>query len=227
MAGFGGMMQGVASLINGVSSAVNVGAQWTQNEKNLGFQKEVYRYQKRLQQKIFDREDNAIQRRVADLQASGLNKVLAAGQGAGSGATVPVTTPQGAVPDLSDVAKDFLAAAQMEADISRTVEQKNLLQQQQKTEKEKQGLVSTTNREKKHNLRISEQVGAPTQGATDTMRGIRDLAGAAQSPVLKPVIEKLTDKMVDFNNKYKNNQLKNSNNKVAPSQGNESYSGSW
>ena len=47
------------------------------------FQKDSYlnnfEYQKNLQNQIFNREDNAVQRRVHDLQAAGLSKTLAAG----------------------------------------------------------------------------------------------------------------------------------------------------
>lgn len=66
------------------------------NKEAFQFQKDSYlenlNYQKALQQQIFNREDNSVQRRVADLQAAGLSKTLAAGDGAGAG-TVVSTSP--------------------------------------------------------------------------------------------------------------------------------------
>lgn len=52
-------------------------------------------YQKSLQNEIFAREDNSVQRRVEDLKKAGLNVNLAAGSGAGAGSVVGRSSTSG------------------------------------------------------------------------------------------------------------------------------------
>lgn len=95
------------SILSGVSDIVN-----------LGFSISNANYQKRLQKKIFQREDTAVQRRVADLKAAGLNPVLAAGSAAGSGGTVAVNTPQ--LSDPTDKLSMAYDLATMDKNLERT-----------------------------------------------------------------------------------------------------------
>lgn len=72
----GGLMEGAASLLN------------------YGEQKKAQRWQRQAQEITWQREDNAAQRRVADLKAAGLSPVLAAGSAASTSAPIQIGAPQ-------------------------------------------------------------------------------------------------------------------------------------
>ena len=57
-------------------------------------------WEKHVQKVMWGREDNAVQRRVADLKTAGLSPVLAAGSAAGSGPVVNTHAPQSQMPDI-------------------------------------------------------------------------------------------------------------------------------
>lgn len=71
----------------------NFDEQRRQYEQNFASMQEQQQYDRGLQQQIFDREDNATQRRVSDMRAAGINPVLAAGNAANAGGIVSSTAP--------------------------------------------------------------------------------------------------------------------------------------
>ena len=100
-----------------VLAGASVGSNLLTGYLNYEQQKDVLAWQKDTQRDIFAREDTSIARRVADLKASGLSPVLAAGQGAGTGGAVSVTPPQLNFGDNAMVAMNLM---KQEADISAT-----------------------------------------------------------------------------------------------------------
>jgi hypothetical protein len=123
---------GVGLTMSGLIGA-SLGANLLTGLLNYKTEKDTLAWQKGVQREIFSREDTAIARRVADLKASGLSPVLAAGQGAGTGGYVPVTAPQ--LHKFGDSLADSVITAmnllRMEADISATRAQEEYTRMQQ------------------------------------------------------------------------------------------------
>lgn len=95
--GVGALAQPTASVIG---SVLGYNSAQTANSINRNvalynayMQNQQYDYARALQKTIFEREDNAISRQVADLERNGLNKQLIAGGGAGAGAVVSTSAP--------------------------------------------------------------------------------------------------------------------------------------
>lgn len=95
LGGLGGMiMAGLSMLSPGAGMIYDADMQKRIADQNLRFQQENQNYMRGIQQTMFQREDNSVQRRMQDLVKAGMNPVLAAGQGAGAGQVVSTQAPQ-------------------------------------------------------------------------------------------------------------------------------------
>lgn len=77
-----------------VSAGIDAGTDIYVNNKNLDYQRETNLKNEALMRESWAREDNAVQRRVADLKKAGLSPTLAAGSSAASGSPVSMVAPK-------------------------------------------------------------------------------------------------------------------------------------
>ena len=122
-----------ASVVGGLVDTF-VGA--SSSSKNYKAQKEALEWQKYAQRTTWEREDNAVRRRVADLRSAGLSPVLAAGQGAQASGPIQVTAPQynkqWSIGQALDKAGMALQLMQGKENIAYTRAQKDLVDLQKK-----------------------------------------------------------------------------------------------
>ena len=77
-----------------VAGALSAGAQGAGAIANYLGQKKANEFNKEMQEKAWEREDTAVQRRKSDLIAAGLSPVLAAGSAATTMAPIRIEAPQ-------------------------------------------------------------------------------------------------------------------------------------
>lgn len=97
---------------------------------NLVMQNKNLNYQKSMQQQAWAREDNATQRRVADLKAAGLSPTLAAGSAAQASAPIQTHAPQYGGPSFQEKAANYLAMTKMKSDVGITKAQERIAKAQ-------------------------------------------------------------------------------------------------
>ena len=138
-------------IIGGIFNTVS---QNIANKKNIELQRETNAKNEAMTRESWARDDNAVQRRVADLKAAGLSPTLAAGSPAGTSQPIRAQSPSVESNRSGDALIGAAQAMQMQADYSMTRAQTNLLKQE--AAMHKQNVVSA----KLDNQLKEQQLGA-------------------------------------------------------------------
>nr|QJB19310.1 MAG: DNA pilot protein [Microvirus sp.] len=183
---------GFESIIGAIAGAGSASTDRIQQQQqynmNLVMQKEQQLYDRAQDKLTRDREDNAVQRRSADMQKAGINPLLAAGSPASAGTVSHNTAPQGQYADQSAVRQAAMEAAKTVQDIitqkqniAQSVAQQKLIEKQQKkVEAETKG-IGYDNEIKKLDAANSIETGIGQGSALG--RNVKDLYGYAKNMV--------------------------------------------
>lgn len=154
----------------------------------VGFQQQgmSQKYIRRMNNKMMEREDNAVQRRVADLKAAGLSPTLAAGSAASAAPAQRIEPAELKTKGISDAAITTLNLMQGTKNIAKTNAETEYLKQQA--------------RRMKHDTDIYEKYNLPSN--TDPIT--RGATSGAQ--LLERAYKGLQGDAKTLYNKFKNHQ---------------------
>lgn len=142
---------------------------------NYNQQKKNLEYQKKLQKKMFAREDTAVQRRAKDLKAAGLSQTLAAGGGAQAGPVIHTQAPQISGYETGGIQENILRQKQTsktEAEESRIIQDERLKTLMTFLVASKTSYQDTLNTVLSWNYKLAHELGLPTTGMGDHYKWI-------------------------------------------------------
>ncbi len=120
----GAALGGIASL---AGSAISSQASTAINQANVKSQQELLNWQKSAQQTTWDREDNAVQRRMNDMRLAGISPHAAAGAAAGASGPIGMKAPQGDATIPIKQMANMQATINSVANIAQTLAQTQVL----------------------------------------------------------------------------------------------------
>lgn len=138
----GGALSGLSDLIGTGGSLIQGNRALDIEQANYDHMREQYEYSKELQQTIFNREDTAMARKVADMKAAGLSPYAFAATGARAGSTVPVQAPQRGT-EAQKIKKDALSNLGLK-DIAMTIAEIGAIQAQTRKTNEEANYLKKT-----------------------------------------------------------------------------------
>lgn len=135
----GAILAGAGGVVEGAGSILNAFLQRKTAKENLAYQQQAdamnLTFQKESRDLTMAREDNAVQRRAADMRSAGINPLMAAGSPAQAS---QVIAPHSEAPqeEMTDFGKDMgagvMALLKMKQDISMTQAQEDYIKAQTK-----------------------------------------------------------------------------------------------
>ena len=141
-----GKLMDMLDPLSGIADIATAGYNVWSQERNRNDQLD-------LQKQSWAREDNATQRRVADLTAAGLSPTLAAGSAASTSSPINLQAPQANF-DLQQKRINSRNLLQQKKQIAQTMAQTQLLKDQAEQAKSNTALINTNQAIKQHDLDV-------------------------------------------------------------------------